>query len=189
GNEEMLDRRVVGEGHEKFKKLSALANSRSLAPAELSELYVHLQECAECREIFSEYRALDQGLTDLAAPGDDSSVSMSWDQESARKKLMSRVFADRTGRRQDQAQILGSSQPARFSWRRSPTAVRIAVAAGLVMAVGYGTYYLGRASGQRKSMPVQASASMGDRQQGSWNYNVALYSLIASTAQQLAART
>src|SRR5262249_21248310 len=124
--------------------------------------------------------------TDLAAPGDDSSVSMSWDQESARKKLMSRVFADRTGRRQDQAQILGSSQPARFSWRRSPTAVRIAVAAGLVMAVGYGTYYLGRASGQRKSMPVQASASMGDRPQGSLNDNVALNSLIASQTQQLA---
>jgi len=185
----MLDRRVVGEGHEKFKKLSALANSHSLAPAELSELYVHLQGCAECREVFNEYSALDRGLTDLTAPGGNSPSFMSWDQESARKRLMSRVYADQTGTRQDQAQVLGSSRAGRFWWRKSTTAARVAVAAGLVMAVSYGTYYLGRASGRRNAMPTPASASTSAPADcslpKSLGGNVALNSLIDSQTQQL----
>jgi hypothetical protein len=81
--------------HDKFKELCALAYSGNLSPLEMSELEAHLQHCGECHEAFLQYRTLTtQGMAILAETYAEQQEETSWNETSARERLLARVQAD-----------------------------------------------------------------------------------------------
>ena len=83
------------EGHEKFKRLCALAVSGNLIPLEISELRAHLHFCEDCREVLLQYRSLTtQGMLVLADLYLERNGLNGWDDAPARDVLFSRVKAD-----------------------------------------------------------------------------------------------
>jgi hypothetical protein len=80
--------------HEKFKELGALANSGALAPHEWAELKGHLQECQDCREVYSQYLVLtSEGMPFLAAHYADQAVKEIRDDRKLLEKIRDRVMA------------------------------------------------------------------------------------------------
>src|SRR5271154_6305152 len=85
-NNEALD------GHERFRKLSALADSGTLSAFEWLELKSHLKGCASCREVQAHHRLLTRvGIPFLAAAHGDPQEHTEWDNSEAREKLLARV--------------------------------------------------------------------------------------------------
>ena len=77
-----------GEEHEKFKELCALAASGSLAPLELSELRIHLEDCESCQEALTQYRMLNtEGIPTLAEGYLARSERVTWDDSAVRERL------------------------------------------------------------------------------------------------------
>ena len=138
--------RVQGgsDEHDIFKKRCALAASGSLAPAELSELRAHLEHCEECREVLLQYRILTtQGMRSLADVYGDRFEAAAWDGANVRERLLARVS-------NDQQMLLHRKSPSsasvRFNFlRRIATNhfAKMALAAGLILAVTSGAYRLG----------------------------------------------
>jgi len=84
----------MGE-HEKFKTLGALANANALTPRESAELQEHLWACELCRETYHEYRILVRdGLSRLASDYIYPPDRRSWNDTTARKKLLARVSSE-----------------------------------------------------------------------------------------------
>jgi hypothetical protein len=80
--------------HEKFRELGALANSGALAPHEWVELKGHLQECQNCREVYTQYLLLtSEGMPFLAAHHADQAVKASRDDRRLLQKIRARVMA------------------------------------------------------------------------------------------------
>src|SRR5215813_6471589 len=80
--------------HERFKELSALANSGTLSAGETAELSGHLQLCSACQEIHDQYRLLArEGIPMLAAAFSEEADSLTWDSSATRKKLLAGVRA------------------------------------------------------------------------------------------------
>lgn len=78
--------------HERFKELSALANTGALGSQELAELHSHLQFCRHCREAHDQYRFLARiGMPQLAATQSDVRDETDWDVTAIRKKLLARI--------------------------------------------------------------------------------------------------
>jgi len=138
--------RVQGgsEEHDIFKKRCALAASGSLAPAELSELRAHLEHCEECREILLQYQILTtQGMSSLADVYGDRFEEAAWDGANVRERLLGRVS-------NDQQMLLHRKSPTSVSvpfnfLQRIATNhfAKMALAAGLILAVTSGAYRLG----------------------------------------------
>ena len=138
------------ENHERFKELCALAGSGSLAPLELSELKLHLETCEECQDLFQQYRVLaTEGLAYLADEDRESLASAAWDESSARRRLMARVRSEE--RDWFERAITEPTVQAPSFIRRVSTRplFRLALAAGLIVAVASTTYHLGRRSQER----------------------------------------
>jgi hypothetical protein len=131
--------------HEKFKRLCALAASSSLAPFEISELEEHLHRCADCREALSQYRVLSAyGMGALADGYVENPGSSPWDTSAARNELLLRVENDRksaVARKELPVAVPNGAA----TWKRSATRIAAwgALAAGLLLAVGFGAYRLG----------------------------------------------
>jgi Putative zinc-finger len=182
----MIDDRVLGDGHDKFKKLSALAFAGGLGPLELSELQAHLEECRDCREVFSEYRMLTtQGMAHLTSCDVAGQPHQLWDEESARRQLLARVRADRPGAGQPQVRAEHSPEIRRSGWFRLIPIPQIAVAACALIALVLGAYHLGVRSVQPKAAVVPASFSADDRLQKSLNDKRALDDLLATQTKKL----
>jgi len=140
----MLDGRHSQEAHDKFRELNALAISGSLTPLERSELNSHLDHCEECREVALQYHILaTEGIPTIAAAYADRPAQGSWDEEASLKKLLARV-------RIDQRPVLGRNAHARVA--APPSVLRrviansftqAALAACLVVTVGFQAYRLG----------------------------------------------
>jgi len=149
----MLDDRQDWENHEKFKELSALAGSGTLTPREWSQLESHLGNCEECREISLQYRILaTQGIPAIAAAYTERQEPGSWDERVTWKKLLARV---RTEQRPVLEHVPIAAQP--YVLRRIITNLfaQAALAACLVVTVGFGAYRLGvRAQGAPSPVPV-----------------------------------
>jgi len=138
--------RVQGgsDEHDIFKKRCALAASGSLAPAELSELRAHLERCEECREILLQYQILTtQGMSSLADVYGDRFEEAAWDGANVRERLLGRVS-------NDQQMLLHRKSPTSVSvpfnfLQRIATNhfAKMALAAGLILAVTSGAYRLG----------------------------------------------
>jgi len=152
----MLDGHQGREIHERFRELNALANSGALTPLERSELNSHLAHCEECREIALQYLILAaEGIPTIAAAYADRPARGSWDEEASLNKLLARV-------RSDQRTALERNGDLRVSAPRSVlrrvvanSLAPAALAACLVVAVGFHAYHLGiRAQSAASSTPV-----------------------------------
>jgi hypothetical protein len=140
----MLKVQGGSDEHDIFKKRCALAASGSLAPAELSELRAHLEHCEECHEILLQYQILTtQGMSSLADVYGDRFEEAAWDGANVRERLLARVS-------NDQQMLLHRKSPASVSVQfnflqriaRNHFA-KMALAAGLILAVSSGAYRLG----------------------------------------------
>jgi hypothetical protein len=140
----MLKVQGGSDEHDIFKKRCALAASGSLAPAELSELRAHLEHCEECREVLLQYGILTtQGMSSLADVYGDRFEEAAWDGANVRERLLARVS-------NDQQMLLHRKSPASVSvpfnfLQRIATNhfAKLALAAGLILAVTSGAYRLG----------------------------------------------
>src|SRR5713101_169114 len=140
----MLKVQGGSDEHDIFKKRCALAASGSLTPAELSELRAHLVCCEECRQILLQYRSLTtQGMSALADVYGDRFEEAAWAGANVRERLLARVS-------NDQQMLLHRKSPASFSvpfnfLQRIATShfAKMALAAGLILAVTSGAYHLG----------------------------------------------
>ncbi len=152
--------RVQGgsEEHDIFKKRCALAASGSLAPAELSELRAHLEYCEECREVLLQYRILTtQGMSSLGDVYGDSFEEAAWDGANVRERLLARVS-------NDQQMLLHRKSPTSVSvpfnsLQRIATNhfAKMALAAGLILAVTSGAYHLGL---RKQAAPPESKISL-----------------------------
>jgi len=131
--------------HERFKELSALANSGTLSAGETAELCGHLQLCSACQEIHDQYRLLArEGIPMLAAGFSEEADSLTWDSSATRKKLLARV---RAAEQQSRTVNIRPSQTFPFrSWNpaflSNPRAIAT-ITACLVVFVGFVGYRLG----------------------------------------------
>src|ERR1700693_1882813 len=107
-----------GDQHEKFTKLCALAASGSLAPFELAELQSHLQDCEQCREVFTQYQTLTtHGVAFLVAKDGDCRETK-WDSASGLDRLLTRVSAHQASALNDTPRA-ASQAPVSSSTRRT----------------------------------------------------------------------
>jgi hypothetical protein len=131
--------------HERFKELGALANSGTLTTRERAELKEHLQICEPCRKVCGQYLTLIwEGIPLLAGRYSDEEEHGSWDDTATRRKLFAHV-------RESQQEV--SSKPGDHLWvllqhrllQRIPmySLKGSAIAACLVVAIGFGAYRLG----------------------------------------------
>ena len=159
----MLDAQKSREYHEKFRELNALASSgTTLTPLEQSELNSHLDHCEECREVALQYELLTtEGIPTIADAYTDRLAQGSWDEEASLKKLLARV---RTDQRPilDQNMHVGTAAPPPVLRRIIANSLaQAALAACIVVAVGFGAYRLGvRAQGAASPVPVPPDARL-----------------------------
>ena len=133
--------------HDIFRKHCALAASGSLTPEELSALRRHLEICEECQEIYRQYRILTtQGVSTLAESYGETSEEPVWQGAEARERLLKRVMNDQQMGLQRKNQASGTIQPGYFHRLSADRFVRMALAAGLILAGAFGTYRLGQHS-------------------------------------------
>jgi hypothetical protein len=130
------------QNHSNFEELCALANSGILTAAERLELRQHLEVCPECAEAYREYCTLtSEGLPLLASTHVDPLEVKSWSEKPTWKKLLARI---RDAERQEQKskQTIAGYVPI-WAGLMGNSWTRAAVAASVVLMVGYGTYRLG----------------------------------------------
>lgn len=78
--------------HEKFRELSALANTGTLSTEEWDELRRHLQICKSCGEAYYQYRVVEsEGIPRLAARYSCAPGQIDWDDAATRERLFDRV--------------------------------------------------------------------------------------------------
>ena len=143
--------------HQEWLELCALANSGALEPAERERLRIHLASCPQCRVALMEFQDISREAMPLVAdafhdlddedpePADGSS----WDTTAAREKLLAAF---------DQPEPspipIPSPRMRRPRPRWASIAPRMATAAAILLAVGWGAYQLGK----RSIAPPQAVA-------------------------------
>jgi len=152
----MLDDHQGREYHEKFKELNALAGSGMLTPLEWSELSSHLDNCEECREVSLQYRILTtQGISTIAAAYTDRLGQGSWDEEPTLKQLLARVRSEQRPVLKRDGHVGIAAQPAVLHRIIANSFVQAALAACLVVTVGFEAYHLGvQTQGTAVPVPV-----------------------------------
>lgn len=143
----MLKVEGYSDEHEKFWRLCALSVSHALEPLEISELRSHLEVCEECRELLLEYRSVaTDGLVALAEQYSAGSVDGLADAEfneiSARERLMTTVRAEQKTVRPSALVTLPTQSGVSRKISAHP-AVKLAIAAGLILGIAIGAYHLG----------------------------------------------
>jgi hypothetical protein len=159
----MLTIQDGGEEHEKYKELCALAAAGSLAPLELSELRVHLEHCESCQEALSQYQILNtEGIPTLAEVYLARPERVIWDDSTARDRLWTSI------RTQEQA-APDQKHPAPATIRQDASRggkaralAGMAIAAGMLVAVGSGAYHLGTRS-HKPEVVIQTSTALSDQ--------------------------
>jgi hypothetical protein len=142
--------------HERFRELSALANTGTLGPGETAELTGHLLVCSPCREIHDQYRLLArEGVPVLAAAFSEENDFLRWDDTAARKKLLARVRAaeQRPNALYDRPVQSPSSGFYRSTLVDNPW-TRATLAACLLVLVGFAGYRLGSGAPKTFSVPT-----------------------------------
>jgi hypothetical protein len=151
----MLGDQQNGEGHGRYKELSALAGTGTLTPGEMSELNAHVERCEECRAIALQYIILKtQAIPNLAGTYVEWHEQCSWEDTPTRQKLLARVQADQQPRFQaniDRLVGVRPSLPRRVAV--NPFAQSL-VAACLIITVGFAAYGLGLRTPKRS--PINA---------------------------------
>src|SRR5712664_1933044 len=152
----MLDGQKGREYHEKLRELNALASSSALTPLERSELNSHLDHCEECREVALQYHILaTEGISMIAAAYTDRPAQGSWDEEVSLKKLLARVRTDQRSVLERNGHARVAAPPSILRRVIANSFAQAALAACLVVTVGFGAYRLGvRAQGAASPVPV-----------------------------------
>src|SRR5713226_4799961 len=152
----MLDGQQGRENHERFKELNALAISGTLTPLEWSELSSHLEYCEECREVAHQYHILaTQGIPTIADTYTDRLGQGSWDEEAILKKLLARVRTDKRTVLDRNGSVRIAAPPSVLRRVIANSFAQAALAACLVVTVGFQAYRLWiRAQGTASSAPV-----------------------------------
>src|SRR5690348_14953832 len=129
--------------HSEFEELCALASTGVLTAAERYRLECHLATCADCSEIYQEYRFLStEGIPLLASTHAHPQDIENWDEGPARNALQARIRNARAGLKLQPRNALLRV----WAYATSPAWVRVAaVSACVVASVAYGSYRLGRA--------------------------------------------
>jgi septal ring factor EnvC (AmiA/AmiB activator) len=155
--------------HEKYKKLGALAAAGSLAPLESAKLHAHLRRCEQCHQVFRQYQALTtQGIAILADGHAARHGDAAWDEAPAFEQLLERIQIAEQSPPQNNHR---TSKTIRTSMlRRTPTRsiAAIGLAAGLILAVAFGSYRAGIRTHSRivsNVTPVTTPAPVDDRLQ------------------------
>lgn len=154
-------------GHEKFKLLSALANSRALSASEQLELEDHLKICDECREIHQQYEILATvGMPFLAAAYAHPREEEKWDDAPVRHRLLARVRkVQATVRSFEHSPFRQESLSSFFLGSNSRQWITGAVAACLLITVSLASYRLGRTSHSKAAPPSPVNESVQDQVQ------------------------
>ncbi len=154
-----------GEEHEKYKELCALAASGSLAPLELSELRVHLEHCESCHEAFAQYLILTtEGIPTLAEGYLGRPEHVIWDDSTVREGLWTRIRGQQQSLPEQQNSTPATTQRDSPLKGKARTLAGMAIAAGLLLAVASGAYFLGA----RTHQPVivtQTSTALDEQYQ------------------------
>jgi hypothetical protein len=152
----MLDGHHGRETHEKFRELNALAISGPLTPLERSELNSHLENCEECREIALQYHILaTEGIPTIATAYTDRPAQGSWDEEASLKELLARVRIDQRPALERNGHPQVAAPPSVLRRIIANSFAQAALAACLVVAVGFQAYRLGiRAHGAASPSPM-----------------------------------
>jgi len=146
-------------GHEKFKELAALANSGVLDSEEWLELQRHLSTCSDCREISGQYQQLaEEAMPLLAATHGEGRALEPWDEAHARKRLLARI-------RNQPALVTAGHEPTLVPSVFSASVIadsawKMAIAACLLITVGYGAYRLGLHAGAKTGLVTLSSLSV-----------------------------
>jgi len=133
------------DDHQKFTKLSALAQGGMLSTQEREQLEHHLRGCDSCREIYDEYSLISREGMPLLSPNyGNVQESEGWDDRTAWRRLLSRIReAERPRPRlvNTETPRAGFGFLAGSIWKYRAAAV--GVAACIVVVVAIGAYYLG----------------------------------------------
>jgi len=131
--------------HAEFEELCALAHTETLTAAERLKLDRHLATCAECSEAYREYQLLaSEAIPLLASTYAHPKEAGDWDERSVRKALFARI----RGAEKPSLRELEMPTPPGTVAHLGAVAMwspwmRVAVAACIVVGVGYGSYRLG----------------------------------------------
>src|SRR5882672_388426 len=161
----MLTIQDGGEEHEKFKELCALAASGSLAPLELSELRVHLEDCESCREVLSQFEILStEGIPTLAEAYLARPERVIWDDSAARERLLTSIRTQPTPR-EEQGQTSEELRPRSSARVKARAVAGMAIAAGLLLAVAHGAYYLGARTQHKQEVVATVPTALEEQYQ------------------------
>src|SRR5258708_4059209 len=162
----MLTIQDGGEGHEKYKELCALAASGSLAPLELSELRVHLEHCDSCREVFSQYQILStEGIPALAEGYLARPERAIWDDSAVREKLWTSILSLQQTLPEQKDQMPAVVRRDCSSRGKARVFAGMAIAAGLLLAVAHGAYYLGARKQHKQEVVSTAPTALEEQYQ------------------------
>jgi hypothetical protein len=154
------NKRSDGDGHERFKELSALANSGVLSASEWSDLDLHLRVCEGCREIHDQYQLLSTvGMPFLAAVYSHPQEQQQWDDSEVREKVLARVReAERSPEDRSEDPFLPTAPAPLLLGFAVNRWVTGGLAACLGIAVAFGAYQLGSSRHTaRKQISLQSS--------------------------------
>lgn len=132
--------------HERYEELCALATAGALTAQESEALFAHLDECAECSEMFAQYESLAADGMPLLAHRYAPAAKPAFEEESALAKLL-----------QTAKQIRPEVVPAQrrlFQWLAQPASLGL-IAASLILGVGIFSYKLGQS---RHELPAAVTA-------------------------------
>jgi len=143
----MLDGHQGREYHEKIKELNALASSGILTPMEWSELNSHLDHCEECREAAVQYRILaTQGIPAIAGGYIERPALSIWDEQASLQKLLGRVRPEQQPMVQRNGNLRKTTPPSVLHRIVANSFTQTALAACLVVTVGFQAYRMGARS-------------------------------------------
>jgi anti-sigma factor RsiW len=139
----------VAEPHAEWLELCALATTGALEPAERERFRLHLARCARCRAVLSEYRAIAREGMPLVADNfallEDELIEIpGWDSAEAKRRFFAKL--DQPLEVPQHAAV--QTAPARRS-STGAIALWAGLAACITLAVGIGSFQLGR-----RSVPV-----------------------------------
>ena len=132
------------DGHERYRKLCALADSGILTPLERSELQLHLRHCKACVRVLREYRALTAGgISTLAAIYLERPGLEAWDDRTTLERLLERVRVEQPENSEGSGSARAGAKSSFLRRTAMNPFVRMALAACIILAAVYGGYCLG----------------------------------------------
>jgi hypothetical protein len=139
--------------HERFKELSALANTGALGSQELAELHSHLQFCRHCREVHDQYRFLARvGMPKLAATQSDVREETDWDGTAIQRKLLALIRKEEGISSKNRSLL--SKLPSLFDLRNGYAVLARASVMACLLLLFAGAYQAGRRMPSRTNSVV-----------------------------------